>query len=68
MMITHDISVVATSCTHVAVLYAGRLMEVGQTAAVLRRPAHPYTAGLMAAFPSLREEKKQLQGIPGLAA
>lgn len=65
MMITHDISVVATSCTHVAVLYAGRLMEVGQTAAVLRRPAHPYTAGLMAAFPSLREEKKQLQGIPG---
>lgn len=65
MMITHDISVVATSCTHVAVLYAGRLMEVGRTVAVLRNPAHPYTAGLMAAFPSLREEKKQLQGIPG---
>ena len=65
MMITHDISVVATSCTHVAVLYAGRLMEVGPAASVLRHPAHPYTAGLMAAFPSLTGEKKPLQGIPG---
>ena len=65
MMITHDISVVATSCTHVAVLYAGRLMEVGPAASVLRSPAHPYTAGLMAAFPSLTGEKKPLQGIPG---
>lgn len=65
MMITHDISVVATSCTHVAVLYAGRLMEVGPAASVLRSPAHPYTAGLMAAFPSLTGKKKPLQGIPG---
>ena len=65
MVITHDISVVATSCTHVAVLYAGRLMEVGPAASVLRSPAHPYTAGLMAAFPSLTGEKKPLQGIPG---
>lgn len=65
MMITHDISVVATSCSHVAVLYAGRLMEVGPTSRVLRHPAHPYTAGLMAAFPSLTGEKKPLKGIPG---
>lgn len=65
MMITHDISVVATSCSHVAVLYAGRLMEVGPAAQVLRSPAHPYTAGLMAAFPSLHGEKKPLKGIPG---
>lgn len=65
LMITHDISVVATSCTHVAVLYAGRLMEVGPTARVLRHPKHPYTAGLLAAFPSLTGEKKPLKGIPG---
>lgn len=65
MMITHDISVVATSCSHVAVLYAGRLMEVGPTCQVLRHPAHPYTAGLMAAFPSLHGEKRPLKGIPG---
>lgn len=40
-------------------------MEVGPAASVLRSPAHPYTAGLMAAFPSLTGEKKPLQGIPG---
>lgn len=65
MMITHDISVVATSCTHVAVLYAGRLMEVGPTKDVLTKPAHPYTQGLLSAFPSLYGTHKQLKGIPG---
>lgn len=65
VMITHDISVVASSCTHIAVLYAGRLMEMGETKAVLARPGHPYTQGLLAAFPDLMGERKALAGIPG---
>ncbi|MBQ9210634.1 MAG: ABC transporter ATP-binding protein [Clostridia bacterium] len=65
LMITHDISVVAASCSHVAVMYAGRLMEYGPTAKVLRSPRHPYTQGLLRAYPSLRGEKTGMQGIPG---
>ena len=65
LMITHDISVVAASCSHVAVMYAGRLMEYGPTSQVLRNPKHPYTQGLLRAYPSLKGEKTVLQGIPG---
>lgn len=65
LMITHDISVVAASCSHVAVMYAGRLMEFGPTKNVLKNPVHPYTKGLMSAYPSLRGEKTAMSGIPG---
>lgn len=64
-MITHDISVVASSCTHIAVLYAGRLMETGATADVLKQPMHPYTIGLLNAFPKLHGEKPRMTGISG---
>jgi len=65
IMITHDMAVVAQSCSHVAVLYAGRLMEVGPTKAVLSDPAHPYTKGLTGSFPSLYGMEKTLLSIPG---
>ena len=65
IMITHDISVVASSCTHIAVLYAGRLMETGATADVLKQPMHPYTIGLLNAFPKLHGEKTRMTGISG---
>ena len=65
MMITHDISVVSTSCKKIAVMYAGELLEVGETADVLQAPLHPYTKGLLASFPSLRGEKKTLRGMEG---
>ncbi|WP_212031187.1 ABC transporter ATP-binding protein [Cytobacillus depressus] len=65
MMITHDISVVATSCDKVVVMYAGKVMEVGNVKDVLTKPAHPYTQGLLNSFPSLKGEKKQLTGIRG---
>lgn len=63
IMITHDISVVASSCTHIAVLYAGRLMETGATADVLKQPMHPYTIGLLNAFPKLHGEKTRMTGV-----
>ena len=65
IMITHDMSVVASSCKKVAVMYAGELVEIGLVRDVLKNPLHPYTQGLMSSFPSLTGEKKQLRAIPG---
>ncbi|HWQ59294.1 MAG TPA: ABC transporter ATP-binding protein [Clostridia bacterium] len=65
IIITHDISVVASSCNKIAVMYAGSLLESGPVSEVLARPAHPYTKGLLAAFPPLRGERVILKSIPG---
>lgn len=65
MMITHDMSVVATTCNKVAVMYAGELMEFGLVKDVLTHPYHPYTQGLQGSFPSLKGENKTLTSIPG---
>src|SRR5262249_32662669 len=53
IVITHDVSVVAFLCDLTAVMYAGKVVEYGATRAVLRTPWHPYTIGLMQAFPDL---------------
>lgn len=65
IMITHDLSVVATSCKKIVVMYAGKLMEFGYVKDVLSAPKHPYTQGLVHSFPSLHGEKTALQSIPG---
>lgn len=65
IMITHDMSVVANSCDKVAVMYAGRLMEFGLVKDVIGNSKHPYTIGLLNAYPVLRGEKTDLKGIPG---
>jgi len=65
MIITHDISVVAEVAEKIAIMYAGKLAEYGDIEAIFARPAHPYTIGLMGAFPSIKGEKKMLQSIPG---
>ncbi|MDQ7850264.1 MAG: ABC transporter ATP-binding protein [Armatimonadota bacterium] len=64
LYISHDISLVAQTCDRIAVMYAGRLVEVGPTRQVLHRPAHPYTMGLRNAFPDLRRARR-LISIPG---
>jgi peptide/nickel transport system ATP-binding protein len=58
LMITHDLGVAAQVADRVAVMYAGRLTELGPTPAVLSEPAHPYTVGLMRSRLSLRTEKR----------
>ena len=63
LFITHDLAVVSQVAESVAVMYAGRIVEEGPTAEILRRPRHPYTEGLLRAAPSL--DKKVLQPIPG---
>jgi peptide/nickel transport system ATP-binding protein len=65
IMITHDMSVVSASCSKVAVMYAGCLLEFGPVGKVLKEPAHPYTQKLMESFPSLHGEIKELKSIPG---
>jgi peptide/nickel transport system ATP-binding protein len=65
MLVTHDMGVVAEVCDRVAVMYAGRVVEIGPVDEVIRRPAHPYTAGLMASVPSLHDPRGRLAQIPG---
>ncbi len=66
IFITHDFGVVAQLCDHVAVMYAGRIVEHGPTDDILRAPAHPYTARLMACVPELGQGRRELAAIPGL--
>ena len=63
--ITHDIGAVAEVTDRVGVMYAGRLVELGDTVDVLRAPMHPYTAALMSSFPSISGEKRALETLPG---
>ncbi|MEQ8664551.1 MAG: ABC transporter ATP-binding protein [Rhodospirillales bacterium] len=65
MLITHDMGVIAETTDRVAVLYAGRLIEIGTTVDVLSRPAHPYTRGLMASTPRTTGRADRLSQIPG---
>ncbi|KMO33702.1 ABC transporter ATP-binding protein [Methylobacterium aquaticum] len=65
MLITHDMGVIAEAADRVAVMYAGRVAEIGPVAAVVGDPLHPYAKGLMGAIPSLSQETDRLAQIPG---
>ena len=65
MLITHDMGVIAETCDRVAVLYAGRVAEIGPVHEVIHQPAHPYTAGLMASIPDMESDRERLNQIDG---
>jgi peptide/nickel transport system ATP-binding protein len=65
IFVTHDMSVVSRYSDRVMVMYAGQIAEMAATEAIFERPLHPYTRGLMAAFPSVKGPRKELSGIPG---
>jgi len=65
MLITHDMGVIAETADRVAVLYAGRVAEIGPVADVIQRAEHPYTQGLMGSIPTLTQETDRLVQIPG---
>jgi peptide/nickel transport system ATP-binding protein len=65
MLITHDLGVVAGIADRIAVMYAGRVVEVGPVRAVLHAPRHPYTRGLMGAIPQVGQHLRRLPQIPG---
>jgi oligopeptide/dipeptide ABC transporter ATP-binding protein len=65
LFITHDMGVVAQLCERVAVMYAGKLVELVPVAELFERPLHPYSQGLIAAIPTLDDERGLLPSIPG---
>jgi peptide/nickel transport system ATP-binding protein len=65
MLITHDMGVIAETADRVAVMYAGRIAEIGPVRDVIKQPLHPYTKGLMGSIPSLTGEHDRLVQIPG---
>ncbi len=65
ILISHDLSVVAETCDKVAVMYAGKIVEQGDTVSMYQSPLHPYSQALIGSFPNLKGEKKKLKSIPG---
>ncbi|MFZ4530692.1 MAG: ABC transporter ATP-binding protein [Alsobacter sp.] len=66
LMITHNLGVVAQLCSHVAVMYAGTVVEAGPVRTVFKAPGHPYTRALLAAVPSAATPRGQLRGLAGV--
>lgn len=65
MLVTHDMGVIAETCDRVAVMYAGRIVEIGPVGEVIHHPQHPYTVGLMGSIPAMDEDRERLQQIDG---
>lgn len=65
MLVTHDMGVIAEAADRIAVMYAGRMAELGPVRDVITKPHHPYTAGLMASTPVASRGQKRLRQIPG---
>ena len=66
LLISHNLGVIARTCDEVSVMYAGRIVEHGETAALFEKPLHPYTRGLLRSVASLRAGGETLQTIPGV--
>jgi len=65
ILISHDLSVLADTCEHVTIMYAGKMMESGRTLDLFTDPKHPYTQGLVGAFPDIRGPRTMPEAIPG---
>ena len=64
VLVTHDLGLAAEFCDHIAVMYAGRIVEIGPTDAVIQQPQHPYTEGLLRCIPDI-SQRLPIQPIPG---
>lgn len=65
ILVTHDMGVIAETADRVAVMYAGRIAEIGPVYDVIQNPSHPYTRGLMGSIPTLEDTAERLHQIPG---
>jgi peptide/nickel transport system ATP-binding protein len=65
VLISHDLSVVAETCEKTVIMYAGNIVEDAATLEIFRHPLHPYSIGLIGAFPKLTGKKKRLESIKG---
>ncbi|MCE7482020.1 ABC transporter ATP-binding protein [Microbacterium profundi] len=67
LFVTHDLAVINQTCSRLAVMYAGHVIETGSTGEVLHDPRHPYTRGLLESAPDFDLPERQLVAIPGFA-
>jgi peptide/nickel transport system ATP-binding protein len=65
ILITHDLSVIAETCQKTAIMYAGKMVEYNDTVSMFEKPMHPYTEGLLKAFPNIYGTRQLPASIPG---
>jgi peptide/nickel transport system ATP-binding protein len=65
ILITHDLSIIADTCDKVAIMYAGKIVEYADVSDLFEEPLHPYTQGLIQAFPNLKSTRTRMNSIPG---
>jgi peptide/nickel transport system ATP-binding protein len=66
ILITHDLSIIAEVCEKAAIMYAGKVVEYGDVISIFKQPLHPYTQGLIGAFPNINEKQRiKMKSIPG---
>jgi peptide/nickel transport system ATP-binding protein len=65
IVISHDLSIIAETCEKAAIMYGGKLVEYGDIVAIFKNPMHPYTQGLLSAFPEIGAPRTKLVSIPG---
>jgi len=65
IMITHDLSIISETCEKVAIMYAGKIVEQGDIVTIFKEPLHPYTQGLIGAFPNIKAAKRRMISIHG---
>jgi len=65
ILITHDLSIITETCDKVAIMYAGKIVELGSVGDVYKEKLHPYARGLVSAFPSINAPRTRMNSIPG---
>jgi peptide/nickel transport system ATP-binding protein len=65
ILITHDLSIIADTCDKVAIMYAGKIVEYANVLDLFEEPLHPYTQGLIHAFPNIKSTRTRMNSIPG---
>lgn len=66
ILITHDLSIIAETCEKTAIMYAGKIVEKGAAKHIFLNPLHPYTGGLISAFPNIKAPRTRVRSIPGI--
>ena len=66
IIITHDLSIITETCDKIAVMYAGKIAEIGTVEDIVFNYKHPYTEKLIKAFPNIYGERKMVESIPGI--